>query len=421
MRSAMRPDDFNIPAPDSPSPFTPGFGSTPSVVAGRVELFETITRGVASGPGHPGYASIAIGARGIGKTTLLNLVRGAAQKKGWMVLETDGAHGSVCGRLLAAAARARSSGGSGPKRELTGVQVGPVGATFQRRGGAAAGSPHDPDALLHALADLGSQAAAGESQVVILVDEMHAVRRPDVRQMASVLQNVTMRSGLPVAFIGMSLPHILDTHLADRAITFLQRCPRHEVPMLSDDEVRLGLRTTVVDHGGEIADEALDEAVPRIGGHPYKLQLLGYHAWRLSGAPGSPISAGFVREAAAIADGLMSEHLFEPSWRDLSDGDRRFLCAMAESEADQPTSGEVRARLVVSSSQVAAYRERLERAGLVARAGWGLMRFVHPMFREWVIEQCPSRGASAGRKDAGGGERSASGVGQAAPGSGALS
>lgn len=266
----------------------------------------------------------------------------------------DGAHGSVCGRLLAAAARARSSSGSGPKRELTGVQVGPVGATFQRRGGEAAGSPHDPDDLLHALADLGSQAAAGGSQVLILVDEMHAARRPDVRQMASVLQNVTMRSGLPVAFIGMSLPHILDTHLADRAITFLQRCPRHEVPMLSDDEVRLGLRTTVIDHGGTIADEALDEAVPRIGGHPYKLQLLGYHAWRLSSAPGSPISAGFVREAAEIADGLMGEHLFEPSWRDLSDGDRRFLCAIAESEADQPTSKEVRAKLGVSSSQVAA-------------------------------------------------------------------
>lgn len=388
----MRPDDFTIPAPDSPSPFTPGFGCTPPVVAGRAELFEAITRGVAGGPGHPGYASITVGARGTGKTTLLNLVRGAAQKKGWMVLETDGAHGSVCGRLLAAAARARSSGGTGSKRELTGVQVGPVGATFQRRG-EAADSPHDPDALLHALADLGSQAAADESQVVILVDEMHAVRRPDIRHLASVLQNVTMRSGLPVAFIGMSLPYILDTHLADRAIVFLQRCPRHEIPMLRDDEVRLGLRVTVVDHGGEIADEALDEAVSRIGGHPYNLQLLGYHAWRLSGAPESLISAGLVREAADIADGLMGEHLFGPSWRDLSDTDRRFLCAMAESKVDQPTSREVRARLGISSSQVVAYRRRLERAGLVAGAGRGLMRFVHPMLREWVSERCPPPGS----------------------------
>lgn len=393
MSSVMRPDDFTIPVPDSPSPFTPGFGSTPSVVAGRVELFETITSGAAGGPGHPGYASIAVGARGTGKTTLLNLVRGAAQKKGWTVLETDGAHGSVCERLLVAAARARYSDGTGSKRELTGVQVGPVGATFQRRG-EAADSSHDPDALLHALTDLGSQAAAGGSQVVILVDEMHAVRRPDVRRLASVLQNVTMRSGLPVAFIGMSLPHILDTHLADRAITFLQRCPRYEVPMLSDDEVRLGLRATVVDHGGAIADEALDEAVSRIGGHPYNLQLLGYHAWRLSGAPGSPISAAIVREAADIADGLMGEHLFGPSWRDLSDGDRRFLCAMAESEADQPTSREVRARLGVGSSQVAAYSERLERAGLVTRTGRGLMRFVHPMLREWVSERCPPADAA---------------------------
>ena len=388
MRSVMRFDDFTIPEPDAPSPFTPGFGRTPSVVAGRAELFEAITRGAAGGPGHPGYASITVGARGTGKTTLLNLIRQAAHKKGWVVLEADGAHGTVCGRLLAAAARARSSSGSGPKRELTRVQVGPVGATFQRRG-EAVDSSHDPDALLHALTDLGSQAAAGESQVVILVDEMHAVWRPDVRQVASVLQNVTMRSGLPVAFIGMSLPHILDTHLADRAIAFLQRCPRHEVPMLRDDEVRLSLRTTVVDHGGEIADEALDEAVSRIGGHPYNLQLLGYHAWCLSGAPGSPISAGHVREAADIADGLMGEHLFGPSWRDLSDADRRFLCAMAESGATQPTSGEVRTRLQVSSSQVVAYRQRLERAGLVAGAGRGRMRFIHPMLREWVSGRCP--------------------------------
>ena len=52
----------------------------------------------------------------------------------------------------------------------------------------------------------------------------------------------------------------------------------------------------------------------------------------------------------------------------------------------------MRARLGVGSSQVTAYRERLERAGLVTRTGRGLMRFVHPMLREWVSERCPPAG-----------------------------
>ena len=70
-------------------------------------------------------------------------------------------------------------------------------------------------------------------------------------------------------------------------------------------------------------------------------------------------------------------------WRDLSDGSRRFLAAMALDDGVSRTA-DIAARLGVSSEYVGVYRSRLMKSGMVAPAGHGRLDFALGAARQWI-------------------------------------
>ncbi|MDR1237099.1 MAG: ATP-binding protein, partial [Propionibacteriaceae bacterium] len=68
------------------NPFTPTFGVTPPMLAGREEELAAVAQALHSGPGHPARAAFFTGARGTGKTVLLNAVEELASDAGWTVI-----------------------------------------------------------------------------------------------------------------------------------------------------------------------------------------------------------------------------------------------------------------------------------------------------------------------------------------------
>ena len=81
------------------SPFTPTFGSSPSVPVGRADIVESFTLALRSGPGSPSRALLLSGTRGVGKTVLLNEVEDAAREQGWAVI-TETALPGLVNRLV---------------------------------------------------------------------------------------------------------------------------------------------------------------------------------------------------------------------------------------------------------------------------------------------------------------------------------
>ena len=79
----------------------------------------------------------------------------------------------------------------------------------------------------------------------------------------------------------------------------------------------------------------------------------------------------------------MEERIFEATFRDLSEGDLRFLSAMLEDEGDSKMEDLVR-RMDRSSSQVAQYRRRLIEAGVIGARRRGVVGFDLPHFREFL-------------------------------------
>lgn len=76
------------PQTASANPFRPGFGQQPPVLSGRDGFLDAVAGDLAAGPASPGYTSLLLGARGMGKTTVLHKVcenaeAGAGSYAGW--------------------------------------------------------------------------------------------------------------------------------------------------------------------------------------------------------------------------------------------------------------------------------------------------------------------------------------------------
>ncbi len=68
------------------NPFSPRFGAVPPVVAGRREVQRDLALVAAGDLNSPSCASLLLGARGVGKTTLLQVLEDEFAREGWFTL-----------------------------------------------------------------------------------------------------------------------------------------------------------------------------------------------------------------------------------------------------------------------------------------------------------------------------------------------
>ena len=120
-------------------------------------------------------------------------------------------------------------------------------------------------------------------------------------------------------------------------------------------------------------------------GHPYTIQLLGYHSWKGAfEADRAPrVEAEHARAAVHEAEWVELEQIVKPIWTGLSEVDRAFLAAMAR-DADTSAIGDIAKRPGRSANHAQHYRRRLIGAGMIGAAGRGRVRFAHHATREWL-------------------------------------
>jgi len=85
------------------NPFSPTFGASPPVLAGRNDILDDIGDAFETGPTHPDYTVLFIGVRGSGKTVMLNATEELARVRGWLTLSDNASPTGLLGRLAVAA------------------------------------------------------------------------------------------------------------------------------------------------------------------------------------------------------------------------------------------------------------------------------------------------------------------------------
>ena len=361
------------------NPFAPTFGAEPPLLAGRDDVFRDIANAWTTGPTHPAYTALLLGRRGSGKTVALEALRKMGRDRGWLSIAATAGTDGLLNRLAHRAAEHLN------KRieELRSEILDDLAAA-----GIGLRAAYDPGVDLsrrtaNVLRALAAHLEASGSGLVATVDELHAGDTDELRMLGVVVQDVTRIGQLPMSFVGAGLPILEDTLLADSSVTFLQRCARYEIGSLDPAATWAALVEPVRERGGRMAPEAVEYAVAVAQGYPFMVQLVGFHAWEAASDPTAEVTVNDVVTGAATARRQMGQLVITPMWRDLSNGSRRFLAAMAQDDGASRTA-EIAARLGVSSGYASVYRRRLMKAGMVAHAGLGQLDFALAPARQWI-------------------------------------
>ena len=379
-----------VPAP----PYTPGFGRRPPVVAGRDALVDDVARVLEVGPEHPRFCRAILGSRGTGKTVLLDVIGEVASKElGWAVLHLQALQEeslvAVLLQRVPEAVRPWDRFGRGSKdlqaQLNTGVELGGVSGRPTVERGHNVATAGAAAAFEDALGRVGSFAAGHGTGLLVTVDEAQMAPQEDVSALARALQTVVARRLQPVAVVFSGLQAFRD-RLAG-AGTYASRLPVDELANLEPSAARLALVEPAARRHVAWEDEALGLLVRRSGGHPYHVQLFGWHTWDAAQGEAT-ITIAHAKAGLRSARAELAGQ-YEATWARLRPQERDYLAAVA-SLAGPAGAGveEVAKVLGKEPRQLAVARDRLvHQHGLLEVPERAHVRFVDAEMAEWVAER----------------------------------
>lgn len=349
-----------------PNPFKPSAGASPPVLIGRKALLEEFQESIEDVPGAPGLLRLISGARGVGKTVMLQELGNIAAAHDWMVIH-ETANSDVLGRIRQQARSVRRELGS------PGVST---SSTWSE----------ELSSLLDALQPHG----AG---VCITIDEIQALDTGLLRELAAQMQTF-IRDNQPVGLILGGLSHGMRKLFSggDEAARFFGRAEHSVIGDVFVRDVAQALNQTFSQAGRHIEDKLVWECAEATGGYPYMTQLVGYHVWR-QGRDG-PVTLEHVKVGIAAAQNRLGRLVISTALKDLSHVDRTFLVHMATDDGPSRVS-EIGARLGRDGNYATVYRQRLMTAEMIRPVGHGLVDFAMPHMREYLREH--AEGLMAGR------------------------
>lgn len=174
------------------NPFKPTFGATPPLLAGRDDQIADFADALDDGPGATGRATLYTGARGAGKTVMLNAVEDEAKSRGWLVVSETATENLVetltQSRLPALL---RSIDPDAIKNRLTHVDLPVIKGGLSWETVEAHVVTMDLREQINLLTDL---LAENETGLLITVDEIHPSQAADLRQLVTVIHTRSVKT-----------------------------------------------------------------------------------------------------------------------------------------------------------------------------------------------------------------------------------
>jgi hypothetical protein len=382
------------------NPYAPGAGQRPPELAGRddqLRQFDVVLERIARG--RPERSMVLTGLRGVGKTVLLNAMRSAAVRAGWGTGKFEARPDQSVRRPIGAALHMAV-------RELAHPEPGPVlGAlkAFVEREAPKGTKPTDrwqpgiiapivtgrADSgdieidLVELLVDIAGLAADVGRGVALCVDEMQDLGPADVSGLCAAVHELGQQ-GLPLVVVGAGLPHLPAVLSASKS--YSERLFRYQlVDRLPRDAADLALVAPATDEGVAWDPGALEEMYEVTGGYPYFVQAYGKAVWDT--APRTPITREDVVVGAPQAEAELAVGFFGSRYERATPGERDYLRAMADADADglgSVATSEVARLLSRTPQSLSPARDSLLKKGLVYSGERGRVAFTVPHFGRYL-------------------------------------
>lgn len=381
------------------NPYAPGAGTKPPALTGRDEEIEAFVVLIERlGQGVPGQSMIVKGLRGVGKTVLLNTFEDLAVERDWIPIFKEcesstslpGLVARHCRRViedLKPTARAAKRLRGVVNRLSTFTVVDPNGfeLRFDLGRGEAAPDPLSDD-FVDLLLEVGGLARERGRGVVFLLDEVQFLHPDEFGPFVVGLHRINQK-GLPLTCVAAGLPTL--PALAGEAKSYAERLFTYPtIDRLERQAADEALVRPAWVRKVEFAKSALDLAYRRTLGYPYFIQEYGKFAWNV--ASGSRIERADVGRGAELAQHALDDGFFLVRAERATEGERRFMRAMAGlGEAPYSTGDVVRALGKRSASQLSVQRDSLIRKGLIFSPRTGELDFTVPMFADYMRRRFP--------------------------------
>jgi len=398
------------------NPYAPGAGQRPPELAGRdreLDQFEVTLERVAAN--RPERSMVLSGLRGVGKTVLLNALRGQAVRRAWgtgkIEARPDQGVRLPVAQAVHAAVREVAHRHRDPDRvdEVAGVVKSfALRTDVEERRTASRGSrgvrwtpPVEVPAttgradsgdleldLVELFTDVGALAGDLGVGVALFIDEMQDIALPELAALCGACHEISQQ-GAPLIVVGAGLPHLPVALAASKS--YAERLFRY----VSVDRLPRGMadrawRVPAGSEGVDFEPEALDELYRLTDGYPYFVQAYGKVTW--DAAVGSPIRAADVLEAAPVAEAELALGFFGARYDRATPAERDYMTAMADLGADRgdgavdgaiPTA-EVARHLARKPQSLSPARDGLIKKGLVYSAERGSVAFTVPHFGRFL-------------------------------------
>ncbi len=380
------------------NPYSPGAGTPPPYLAGRVDLDEAfdVLLGRAE-LGRPVQPIVLSGLRGVGKTVLLLRWLSRAAQRGWAAAHLEVRVGADLREQLVDATidilrdisrRYRNAERVQRLRRVAtsfaraaGAKVARAGLTFEvdPESGVADSGSLESD-LTELLVVLGEAAAEEGSGAVIFIDELQDAGADELGAVVGACHRINQEQ-LPALIVGAGLPTVGKV-LSD-ARSYAERLyDIRAVGPLDDEAQRLAVTEPARELGVEYDDEALDRLATLAGGYPFFVQTHAKHAW--DRAVESPISGLDVEVGATQAEIALRTSFFSPRVERATPAERRYMRAMAALGDDAVSTSEVAAALGKEPSATSVQRDGLLAKGLVYAPERGQIAFTVPHMSEFL-------------------------------------
>lgn len=371
------------------NPYAPGAGTPPPALVGRDEVIESAEIGMRRlRSARTSQHLLVTGLRGVGKTVLLGKLAALAERHGYRVIRVEALGGDDTIRSVLRQARriVEESGGARVGRALRSIEsvsltVAGTGVAVERH----VAQP-DRDALSDVITDVAAVAADNDLGIMLALDEAQVLDAPDLRRLLAGVHRCG-QDGLPLYCLLAGLPNLVGD--VARAATYAERMfTVADLGPLSPDQVIEAVVEPAREIGVAWSVPATEEIVDRSDGFPFFVQTWAYHTW--NAARDEPISAADVYRAEPNANHTLDASFFAARIARIPASEVAYVQALASLGHGPHRSGEVAAAAGKTTSQVAAFRERLISEGVIYSPRYGWVEFAIPHFDRYVRRSLPS-------------------------------
>ncbi len=387
------------------NPYAPGAGQRPPELAGRdreLAQFEVTLERVAVG--RPERSMVLSGLRGVGKTVLLNTLRGQAVKRAWgtgkIEARPDQSIRIPVAQAVHAAVREVSHRHRDPDRvdavagvlksfalrtqlaDRKGMRWTPPVDAVAVKGRADSGDLELD--LIELFGDVSSLARDLGVGIALYVDEMQDISLDELAALCGACHEISQQ-GTPLIVVGAGLPHLPVALAASKS--YAERLFRYvSVDRLPREMAERAWRLPADSEGVAFEDSAIDELYRLTDGYPYFVQAYGKVTW--DAAVGDPITVDDVREAAPEAEAELAIGFFGARYDRATPAERDYMTAMADLGLDQEdgpvTTADIARHLGRKPQSLSPARDGLIKKGLVFSAERGSVAFTVPHFGRFL-------------------------------------